>query len=214
MFALLDFCTFKHQMLDSLSKTNFEQFLQTLDSDQDAAAEKYLRLRSSLESFFEWRDCENTEDLTDIVFDRVTKKIIEGEIIENIEAFCISIAKFIVLEHKRKIARNTDLNEVSDTENFAETFESEDLKKRNLECLRKCLSKLPDKKRKLLVDYYDTEEATMIPKRKSLAEKLDLNLNSLRIRVSRLRSKLEQCTKDCCGAKRKVSSNHDTIIER
>ncbi|HMS39438.1 MAG TPA: hypothetical protein PKE69_04375 [Pyrinomonadaceae bacterium] len=188
-------------MLKNLSKTDFEQFLQTLDSDEDAAAEKYLRLRLSLESFFEWRDCENTEELTDIVFDRVTKKIVEGETVENIEAFCISIAKFVVLEHKRKSLRNAELDEVSDTENFAENFEAEDLKRRNLECLRKCLAQLPEKKRKLLVDYYDTEESTMISKRKSLAEKLELNLNSLRIRISRLREKLERCTKDCCERK-------------
>lgn len=186
-------------MLDGLSKTTFQQFLQTLDSDEDKAAAKYLELRSGLESFFEWRDCENTEELTDIVFDRVTKKIVEGEIIENVEAFCVSIAKFVVMEYKRKSLRNIELEEVAETENFAEKIEAEDLRKRNLECLRKCLAQFPDKKRKLLVDYYDTEESTMIPKRKSLAEKLELNLNSLRIRVSRLKAKLERCTKDCCG---------------
>ncbi len=186
-------------MLKTLSKTDFEQFLQTIDSDEDTAAEKYLRLRSGLESFFEWRDCKNIEELTDIVFDRVTKKIVEGEKVENIEAFSVSIAKFVVLEHKRKSARNADFDEVSDNTNLAENFETEDLKRQNIECLRKCLAGLPEKKRKLLVDYYDTDEATMISKRKSLAEKLELNLNSLRIRVSRLREKLERCTKDCCG---------------
>lgn len=188
-------------MLENLTKFNFEQFLQTLDSDTDKAAEKYLRLRSSLESFFEWRDCENTEELTDIVFDRVAKKIIGGERVENIEAFSVSIAKFVVLEHKRKSLRNAELDEVSDTENFAENFEAEDLKRRNIECLRKCLAKLPDKNRELLVAYYDTEEHAMISKRKSLAEKLEINLNSLRIRVSRLREKLERCMTGCCERK-------------
>lgn len=186
-------------MLNTLSKMDFEQFLQTLDADEDTAAEKYLRLRAGLESFFEWRDCDNIEELTDIVFDRVTKKIIEGEIIENIDAFCVSIAKFVVLEYKRKSLRRLELEVVRETENFVEKIETEDLQRRNLECLRKCLAQLPENKCKLLIEYFDTEEATMIPKRKSLADKLQLNLNSLRIRVSRLKSKLEQCTKDCCG---------------
>jgi DNA-directed RNA polymerase specialized sigma24 family protein len=186
-------------MSGNLSKTDFERFLQTLDSNEKKAAEKYLALRSNLESFFEWRDCENTEELTDIVFDRVIKKIIEGEFIENITAFSISIAKFVVMEYKRKSLRNVDLDEVSDTVNFGESFEREDLKARKLNCLKKCLAQLSDKKRELLIEYYDTEESTMITKRKSLAEKLELNLNSLRIRISRLRSKLEECTKDCCG---------------
>lgn len=186
-------------MLKSVSKNDFEQFLQRLDSNREKAAAKYIELRSSLESFFEWRDCDNTEELTDIVFDRLTKKIIEGEKIENIEAFSVSIAKFVVMEYKRKSLRHIDLEEIEETINLAENFESDDFKKRKLECLKKCLTNLPEKKRQLLIEYYDTEEATMIPKRKSLAEKLELNLNSLRIRVSRLRSKLEKCTKDCCG---------------
>lgn len=186
-------------MHDDPAKSDLEQFLQTLDLNKDLAAEKYLRLRSGLESFFEWRDCESTEELTDIVFDRVIKKIAEGEVVENIEAFSVSIAKFVVMEYKRKSLRNVELDELSETESFVDRYESEELKKRDLECLRTCLAKLPEAKRKLLVEYYNTDEATMILKRKRLADRLELNLNSLRIRVSRLRSKLERCTKDCCG---------------
>ncbi len=186
-------------MLDDPSNTDLERLLQAFDPDKERAAEKYLQLRYSLESFFEWRDCENTEELTDIVFDRVTKKIFNHEVIENIEAFSITIAKFVVMEHKRKALRNVDLVDILDPESFTENFESEELKLLDLDCLRKCLAKLPETKRKLLVEYFDAEEATMIPKRKILAEQLNLTINSLRIRVSRLKSKLERCTKDCRG---------------
>jgi DNA-directed RNA polymerase specialized sigma24 family protein len=185
-------------MLDGVSKDDFEHFLLTLDSDKDNAAEKFLRLRAGIESFFEWRDCENIEELTDIVFDRVVRKIVAGEEVENIEAFSVSIARFVVLEHKRKSVRMTELNEIEDRESFADRIENDDLKRRNIDCLRKCLGKLPEKKRRLLLEYFDTEETTMITKRRGLAEKLELSLNSLRIRVSRLKSKLERCTKDCC----------------
>lgn len=51
-------------MLKSKEKKEFEQFLKMLDEDRVEAAEKYLALRKRLEKFFEWRNCENIEELT------------------------------------------------------------------------------------------------------------------------------------------------------
>lgn len=185
-------------MLKSLSKTEFEQFLQTLDPDREQAAQKYIALRTRLEKFFEWRDCENTEELTDIVFDRVIKKILEGEKIENTVAYSVSVAKFVLMENRRVYLRKEELDENS-LENISEnTSEEDELKDKKFVCLNKCLAEFPSDKRKLLIEYFDTEEATMILKRKRLAEKSGFNLNTLRIRVSRLKTKLEKCTKECC----------------
>ena len=100
-------------MLKSLSKIDFEQFLETLDENREQAAEKYVALRQRLEKFFEWRNCENTEELTDIVFDRVSKKIIEGEKIENAEAYSVSVAKFVLMENRREVLRNEEFDENS-----------------------------------------------------------------------------------------------------
>lgn len=189
-------------MLDSLSKTEFAQFLLTLDQNQEQAAEKYVALRSRLEKFFEWRDCENTEELTDIVFDRVIKKITEGEKIENAEAFCVSVAKFVLLENRREVLQNKEFDENSRKSAFDmdhyESSEIDELRHKQFKCLDECLAKLPDDKRKLIIEYFDTDEKTLIPKRQRLAKKVGINLNSLRIRVSRLKTKLENCTRECC----------------
>ncbi len=189
-------------MLKTLSKIDFEQFLKTLDADRGKAAEKYIALRERLERFFEWRDCENPLELTDIVFDRITKKVIEGEKIENTEAFCVSIAKFVLMENRREVLRNSELNENSREISF-ETEQNvaddkNELQSERLKCLDECLSKIPFEKQKLLINYFDTDEKTLISSRKNLAENLGINLNSLRIRISRLKSKLEKCTKKCC----------------
>ncbi len=184
-------------MLKSLSKIDFDRFLQMLDRDRGQAAEKYIALRERLEKFFEWRDCENTEELADIVFDRVIKKILEGENIENAEAYSISVAKFVLMENRRDSLRKEEFDENS-LKNISENISEEDeLKDKKFDCLNKCLADFPEDKRKLLIEYFDTEEETMIPKRKSLAEKSGLNLNTLRIRISRLKTKLEKCTKEC-----------------
>ena len=189
-------------MLGSLSKTDFESFLGTLDQNQEQAAEKYIALRERLEAFFEWRDCENAEELTDIVFDRIIKKIIEGEIIKNSEAYCVSIAKFVLFENRRNVLKTTALHENSpEIRNKNEEDVEPEEKRIQLKCLDECLSKLSEDKRKLLIGYFDTDEKTMIPTRKNLAEKLDITLNNLRIRISRLKSKLEKCTKKCCEEK-------------
>ncbi len=186
-------------MLKGLSTIDFNQFLNTLDENREQAAGKYIALRERLEKFFEWRDCENTEELTDIVFDRAVKKIIEGEKIKNAEAFCVSIAKFVLLENRREVLRNRELDENSRETSFDFDVEDEDeLRDKQFKCLDECLAKFPADKRKLIVNYFDTDEQTMIPTRKRLAEKLGVTLNSLRIRISRLKSKLEKCTKECC----------------
>lgn len=185
-------------MLKSLSKIDFEQFLQMLDEDRELAAEKYIALRSRLEKFFEWRNCENTEELTDIVFDRVLKKISEGEIIENADAYSISIAKFVLMENRRNVLKNEEFDENSREFTAEKEPENEEKDDKKFKCLNGCLAELPEDKRKLLVGYFETDKKTMISARKSLAEKVGLNLNSLRIRISRLKTKLEKCVKKCC----------------
>ncbi len=187
-------------MLKGLQETDVRQFLSLLDSNTERAGEMYVALRQRLEKFFEWRDRENTEELTDIVFDRVTKKIIEGEEIQNAEAYCVSVAKFVLLENRREVLRIKELDENTAEPNPDpdETDEERELSERRLKCLDECLEELPVEKRSLIVSYFDTDEDTMISTRKRLAETIGTNLNTLRIRVSRLKSKLETCTKECC----------------
>lgn len=175
-------------------------FLKTLGAENTEAAEKYIALRERLERFFEWRDCENVEELTDVVFDRVIKKITESEKIENAEAFCVSVAKFVLLENRREVLQKAELDEnVGNFVSDETESETNEIKDKRFKCLDKCLAEFPTDKQKLLVGYFDTDEETMIPTRKKLAEKIGVNLNSLRIRISRLKTELEKCTKDCCA---------------
>jgi len=189
-------------MLKDLSTQDFDEFLKTLDQNLEQAAEKYIALRERLERFFDWRDCENAEELTDIVFDRATKKISEGEKVKNAEAYCISIAKFVLLENRREVFKQEELDENSaDINTDSAQEDSDEEKDVRFKCLDECLMKLPDEKRLLLIDYFDTDEKTMISKRKAVAETEGVNLNTLRIRISRLKSKLEVCVKECCTRK-------------
>lgn len=189
-------------MADSSSQTDFDKFLALLDANRETAGVKYESLRLRLIKFFEWRNCETAEELADTVFDRILRKIAEGEAIQNINAYSAGVAQFVFKENLRNPAFLSDsLEENPNVQNFAEKDSPETNETENLrfDCLEKCLSAMDLETRQLLIAYHDTDERTMIPTRKRIAESLEISLNTLRIRVCRLKSKLENCVRDCCS---------------
>ncbi|MEN3332706.1 MAG: hypothetical protein V7641_2071 [Blastocatellia bacterium] len=63
---------------------------------------------------------------------------------------------------------------------------------RRLNWLAGCLSQLPAESRALILDYYQGERGERIRHRKQMAERLGIPQNALRIRVHRIRERLEQ----------------------
>jgi DNA-directed RNA polymerase specialized sigma24 family protein len=191
-----------------LTQTGFDKLLDLLDdADREQAGEKYESLRRRLVKFFEWRGCETADDLTDTVFDRIVKKIREGEQIQNVDVYAAAVAQFVFKEDCRRRERlfqpiedNPKIENMLVAESYTETDETNNAR---FDCLEKCLAEFSEENRHLVVTYYDTDERTMIAARKHLADSLEISLNTLRIRVCRLKAKLEVCTKDCC---RKIQS--------
>ena len=64
---------------------------------------------------------------------------------------------------------------------------------RQIECLKKCLEELPPASRELIIEYYYGETSTRIKNRKSLAQRLGVQTNTLRVKALRIREKLEAC---------------------
>lgn len=146
--------------------------------------------------YFEWRGCVASDELADVCIDRVMKKIGDGEAIQNVNAYSATIAQFVYRESLRSTASRTDsIEEESFVEIAAEETEQEDSR---LSCLDRCLDEFSSEDRRLIVNYYDTDERTMIASRRRLAETLAMTMNTLRIKVCRLKARLETCTKDCC----------------
>ncbi|MBS1793430.1 MAG: sigma-70 family RNA polymerase sigma factor [Acidobacteria bacterium] len=190
-------------MADSVSQNSFEKLLALLDaSDREAAGASYEALRARLVRFFEWRGCETPEELADTVFDRLLKKIGEGEEIQNVTAYAATVARFVFKESRRNpavFAESIDENPAAAGIAARETAEPDAAGDRRFTCLEKCLGTFDAETRRLLIAYYDTDERTMIATRKRLAESLAVSLNTLRIRVCRLKSRLEGCVRDCCN---------------
>lgn len=196
-------------MTEILTQTGFDKLLTTLDADREQAGAKYESLRHRLIKFFEWRRCERAEELTDVVFDRVMKKIQAGEQIENAAAYAATVAQFVFKEDCRRRERFFESIEdapaekiTAGTDDCAEESETEI---ERMSCLEKCLAEFSGENRRLVVAYYDTNERTMIQTRKRLADEMNITLNTLRIRVCRLKARLEDCTRDCCGKSQRRS---------
>ncbi len=184
-------------MANGIDQTGFDKLLLLLDANRETAGAKYESLRLRLVKYFEWRNCETAEDLADTVFDRVIKKLSEGEEIQNVNAYSTTVAQFVFLEFSRSRAHFAE--NIEDNPNIAaQEIETDEQGENRLVCLDKCLAEFSDENRKLIIAYYDTDERTMIAARKRLCDSMNISLNTLRIRVCRLKSKLEICTFDCC----------------
>lgn len=199
-------------MENLLTQTGFDKFLALLDADRERAGAKYELLRTRLIKFFEWRQCETPEELTDTVFDRITKKILEGEQIQNINAYAATVAQYVFKEEYRRRARLVQsIEENPGTEGIItanSSVEQNETDALRFNCLDKCLAGFTDENHRLITAYYDTDERTMIMMRKRLADASGISLNTLRIRVCRLKARLEECTKDCC---RKAESSRSKM---
>lgn len=180
----------------ALTQESFELLLGWLDPDRDAAGQKYETIRRRLIRIFYGRGLTDAETLADETINRVANKVkgITTHYEGDPALYFYGIAQKICLEAQRKkplVAVDTNavyepvLDEHSDEHHL----------RRN--CLNKCLVKLSDDDRSIVVQYYASEERTNIGKRQQLAEQLRLTANTLRVRAHRIRQRLQKCVQDC-----------------
>jgi DNA-directed RNA polymerase specialized sigma24 family protein len=184
-----------------------------LDPDETVAAEKYELLRQKLIKCLAWKGCPEiqADALADLVLDRVSAKLGQGENIKNVNAYAYEVMKFVWLEHCRRHKEFTvgdDMPDVAVHPN-TEIFDEPDLRMR---CLRKCLAEVvpEERDRRLIIGYYDAEPGEKNKdKRKNLAKELDLSMVSLKVKACKLRVRLEQCINDCV---QRISSGYGESV--
>jgi DNA-directed RNA polymerase specialized sigma24 family protein len=170
----------------------FEKMLAWLSTDRDAAGLKYEEIRRRLVRIFVYRGCTNSEELADLVFDRVASKIdetvarFEGDPIRHF----LAVAGFIYLESRKKPVE-TELPDVLPVP--AEQVGEDD----RAACLRTCLAELPPDRRQLVIDYYSLDKRAKIEARQQLAHKLGVTIANLHSKVFRLRQALHECLSRC-----------------
>ncbi|HEX3101653.1 MAG TPA: hypothetical protein VHQ01_07675 [Pyrinomonadaceae bacterium] len=190
--------------------------LSRLDADPAAAAEKYEVLRLKLIKCVSWKGCPESQAdaLADIVIDRVAAKIENGEEIANVNAYSCEVLKFVWLEHSRKRKEDT-----ADGEDFPEVavqpeipiLEDPDVR---LNCLRVCLNEVVPNSddRSIIVGYYDADAGKKNKdQRRDLAGRFGLTVNTLKVRASRLRDRLERCINECVAGLAVTKTRQTTL---
>jgi RNA polymerase sigma factor (sigma-70 family) len=175
-----------------------------LDSDNNRAGEKYEQVRCGIVKYFECRGCVPALDLADETINRVARKLAEGAEIQEDRFFSYfyGVARNVFREHLRSPDRNqTPLDSLPPHRHPAGNLvdrRSEQVElEAQLACLDTCAELLPPETRKMILSYYEGKQRARIENRRRLAEGLGVPMNSLRIRVHRIREKLEGCLLNC-----------------
>jgi DNA-directed RNA polymerase specialized sigma24 family protein len=132
--------------------------------------------------------------------DRVGRKLEEGEHVRAADpaVFFYGVARNVLKEYwtdqkKEAAARMLEAPSRFDGDQTPEERERE----MRLDCLDRCMEKLPVESRLLIERYYRTEGGARIAARAELATTLGVTPGTLRIRAHRIRRTLEACVNDC-----------------
>lgn len=181
---------------------SFDEILAWLNPDRDVAASAYLQLRADLTKIFVFNHCSDPEWLTDETLDRVAKKIhdLRQEYAGDPRFYFYGVARNLIKEDSKKVKRQASLDDLEVSAKRVSETEQETAEMRE-ECLHFCLKKLNAEKRKLILKYYAKEKQAKIDHRAELARQLETTLETLRVRVFRIRNTLEECIERCLARK-------------
>jgi RNA polymerase sigma factor (sigma-70 family) len=168
----------------SMDQSSFDRLLSWLDPNPEKAGQKYEIIRRKLIRLFTIKRCSFAEDLADETFNRVARRLsqIEEYYVGSPLNYFFGVAKKLHLEYLRSISvqRLSSLPVADD--------EGEEL----FEQLEACIGQLSHEDRELILTYYQGNGRNKINHRKKLAEELGIPLGALRVRVSRIVSRLRK----------------------
>lgn len=181
----------------SLTPDEFEDLLARLGPDRERAGEKYEAVRQKLIKFFEWSACAAAEECADETLDRVARKL-SGQAIDDVVGFIWGVARNVRREIHKKSVRTVPLDGLAGNRLHgrdalrAERGPQQEMEEQErMQRLQKCLDRMPELQRALFLEYYDVEAGH--EGRRRLADSLKISIATLRVRMNRLREKLERC---------------------
>jgi DNA-directed RNA polymerase specialized sigma24 family protein len=174
-----------------LTRPALDRLLEWLDDDPERAARQYEQTRRALIKFFESRGCHTPEEQADRTIDRVARRIGEGIVIRVDEpgAYFYGVARNVLQEYYRR--RSGSLAPLLYVPDDSAT------RHRRFECMGRCLDGLPAESRAMMIEYCSVPKDEKNALRRMMAERMGISLNTLRIRVHRIRDQLERCVRGC-----------------
>jgi DNA-directed RNA polymerase specialized sigma24 family protein len=177
----------------ALTQDEFDAMLAWFAPDREQAGRKYEDIRRRLIKIFTCRGCHDAETWADVAISRVASKVckLAPSYVGDPALYFYAVAKNVYKESLRQPSLGPAPSPASDPTEL----EREDA------CLAHCLQKLARGQRDMFQQYHCIEQGrTKIEQRQKLARRLGIELNALRIRVHRIRTKLQECMEDCLAA--------------
>ena len=189
----------------------FDSLLHWLNSDREAAGVAYEKLRSRLLKVFISQGAASAEDLVDEVFTRTARKLSEGVEVQATDPFvyCYGIARNVLREYRKiqfRVGESIERDESTNRQPpepaiHPAVIELEEAERQEREhrliCLEHALSRLTTENRVMFLEYYRHDIESKINHREQLADKLGMPMNAIRIRIHRLKTKLEESIRKC-----------------
>lgn len=185
---------------ERLTQQAFDRLMATLAEDREEAGRRYERLRQRLLKFFAWRRCAQAEECADEVMNRVARRVAQDVVVQgSIEGFALGVAQFVWREMLKQ-PRAAEMDEARLAARAGDP-EADDARERESACLERCLGELGPQARKWVEAFYQESGREGIRRRETLAADLGIDMNALRVRMYRIRAKLEVCVTGCLGAR-------------
>lgn len=180
----------------SMTSPAFDKLLAAFAPHREEAGREYERVHTKLIRYFEWRTIVPGDDWADETFNRVARRIEEGNVIDDLVAYIFGVARHVCQE----VIRDRDkepvpLDETRESQ-YAPAPDPVEPDARE-DCFDRCMEKLLPENRGLILEYYQEEGRAKIQLRQKIAERLRIPLNALRIRAHRIRISLEKCIREC-----------------
>ena len=184
-------------MTGTLTERGLSAVLALFDPDPARAAAHYEALRERLVRFFAWKSVRTPEECADETIDRVAQRLAGGEEIKAGEParYFHGVARNVLREYWAREQREARHRALWPREALVQPPEAP-----AAQCLHRCLEALAPETRRLALEYYDGTGGERIASRRAMAARLGVPVAALRVRMHRLRVRLEACTARCLGA--------------
>lgn len=175
----------------TIAREPFDELLDWLDSDREAAGRKYETIRTGLIRVFVSHGISDGAFYADETIDRVIKRLpdIKPTFVGEPARYFNGVARNIV----REAIRNKEILPEVMPERSSEESDTNDM----IECLKECVRKLPQDRQELILDYHLYHGRAKVELHREMAAELSISEGALRTRAHHLRVSLEECVLEC-----------------
>lgn len=181
--------------------------LNRLNPVREKAVARYEKLYNTLVRLFLKRGFSDAEEMADETIDRVILAKNLDRFPELQDTYFYKVAGRLILERLRRRRKQVEFDEdgnpMVQSPPLLEEKEVDEESEAEYDCLMSCLETLKPHGRSLVLSYYEVSGSDKIKHRRSIAEGLGITEDALRVRVHRLKRRLEECILKCVQNKAK-----------